>query len=723
MSLRSSLRLACSFAILCPTSAFALTFPDDTDWVALAQSGVGLGDVSGDGNNNGREIVGDTADPAVFVYSDGAGFFVRLRLDDDPSGPGGLRQFGWGILFDTDGDFSSYEFVLMADGISEEIEFAENTSPTALGDPADDAETSVAGYPVPHDYLPGNIRIGVADTSIGGTQDYFLDVGIDYADLLATGLAGEVSIVAGTSSNARSLSVDLAGCDNATACTIADSISDVVDISEDGFVDPDGDGLTTAQEFAVGTLPDDDDTDNDGLTDGEESAYGANPTIFDTDGDGLSDGQEAGLVAPNGLDTDLGLYVPDTNPSTTTDPSLDDTDGDGLLDGEEDFDLDGDVGETETDPNDVDTDAGGVDDGIEVDVGTNPLDPGDDLPPQDTDADGLTDDEEDADGDGVVDDTETDPELFDTDNDGIGDGVETGSLTDPLDDDTDADGLLDGEEDTNFDGIFDEGETDPTNDDTDEGGVIDGVEVVAGTNPLDPADDLGGADTGDTGAVDTGKADTGVGDSGGSDTGVSDTSAVDTSVVDTSVVDTGIVDTSAVDTSIFDTSLVETGVVDTAGDTDTGSVDTGVVDTGDVDTSGLETGEVDSADSGTDTSEPSDSATDTADSASDTAETDTGPVDTDTADSGAPDSGDSGSVDTGDTAQPDTAQPDTGPPDTGGGDTAASETGIDSETGEVASEAGIYSGGGCGCSPTESSQGAAALSALLGAAGLIRRRK
>jgi MYXO-CTERM domain-containing protein len=38
------------------------------------------------------------------------------------------------------------------------------------------------------------------------------------------------------------------------------------------------------------------------------------------------------------------------------------------------------VNEHGTDPNDADTDDGGVDDGIEVDRGTNPLDPSDDLP-------------------------------------------------------------------------------------------------------------------------------------------------------------------------------------------------------------------------------------------------------------------------------------------------------------------------------------------------------
>ena len=100
----------------------------------------------------------------------------------------------------------------------------------------------------------------------------------------------------------------------------------------------------------------------------------------------------------------------------------------------------------------------------------------------DTDDDGRLDGDEDADHDGVLDPGETDPCNADTDGDGIQDGTELGvtaghatdtggtfipdadggaTTTDPLDNDTDNDGLLDGEEDTNYNGMVDDGETDP----------------------------------------------------------------------------------------------------------------------------------------------------------------------------------------------------------------------------------------------------------------------
>jgi hypothetical protein len=56
--------------------------------------------------------------------------------------------------------------------------------------------------------------------------------------------------------------------------------------------DTDGDGLTNAEEFVLGTDPNNPDTDGDGLTDIDEIAAGTNPNTFDTDGDRVSDGKE-----------------------------------------------------------------------------------------------------------------------------------------------------------------------------------------------------------------------------------------------------------------------------------------------------------------------------------------------------------------------------------------------------------------------------------------------
>ena len=81
--------------------------------------------------------------------------------------------------------------------------------------------------------------------------------------------------------------------------------------------DLDSDGLTLAQEYALGSDPYLVDSDGDGLSDAQEDSNGTDPLQADTDGDGVSDYDE--LNRSGGA----------------TDPNNPDTDGDGLSDGEE----------------------------------------------------------------------------------------------------------------------------------------------------------------------------------------------------------------------------------------------------------------------------------------------------------------------------------------------------------------------------------------------------
>jgi hypothetical protein len=125
-------------------------------------------------------------------------------------------------------------------------------------------------------------------------------------------------------------------------------------------VDTDNDGILDAIEIASDCLnPNDDDSDDDGLLDGNEDADHdgvvdtgeTDPCEEDSDNDGLQDGTEIGLTAPQGSDTDLNIFILDSDPSTTTNPLDDDTDDDGLSDGKEDANQNGRVDLEETDPN------------------------------------------------------------------------------------------------------------------------------------------------------------------------------------------------------------------------------------------------------------------------------------------------------------------------------------------------------------------------------------
>jgi outer membrane protein OmpA-like peptidoglycan-associated protein len=196
--------------------------------------------------------------------------------------------------------------------------------------------------------------------------------------------------------------------------------------------------------FGSGGIEDD---DEDGLSNSAEMSLGTDPANPDSDGDGLKDGEEARRYRSN--------------------PLKDDSDGDGILDGDE-------VLKFRTDPNQTDSDGDGLSDGVEINkYSTDPL-------KLDTDGDTLTD------GDEVLK-YGTDPLKVDTDGDGLSDWDEVRSYkSDPLKGDTDGDGLTDGDEAKKY-------KSDPIRNDTDSGGVNDGAEVMRGTNPLDPRDDLGGA--------------------------------------------------------------------------------------------------------------------------------------------------------------------------------------------------------------------------------------
>jgi hypothetical protein len=230
-----------------------------------------------------------------------------------------------------------------------------------------------------------------------------------------------------------------------------------------------------------------------------EANFGAD----DTDGDFLLDlwedehfGDNSGTVEPSDLtvtdgtgDADLDGATESQEHNAGTDPNVADTDGDGLDDGDE-------INTHNTDPNVADSDGDSLSDGDEVNThGTNPT-------LVDTDGDTLNDDEElvagadgfvtdplkqDSDDDGVTDDQDTAPNdaSNDSDGDGLSNEDETNTHgTDPLAADTDGDGVDDAEEVAEgADGFI----TDPLSSDTDGDGIVDGIEVSLGSDPVDVA--------------------------------------------------------------------------------------------------------------------------------------------------------------------------------------------------------------------------------------------
>lgn len=139
--------------------------------------------------------------------------------------------------------------------------------------------------------------------------------------------------------------------------------SDYSNTAEEEPQDSDQDNLPDSLEETMCTDPNDADTDDDGIIDGTEDANHngqvdtgeTDPCDIDTDNDGIQDGTEIGLTeADVGQDTDLNVFKPDLDPTTTTDPLDEDSDDDGVLDGEEDANGNGRVDNGETDPEEID---------------------------------------------------------------------------------------------------------------------------------------------------------------------------------------------------------------------------------------------------------------------------------------------------------------------------------------------------------------------------------
>ena len=125
--------------------------------------------------------------------------------------------------------------------------------------------------------------------------------------------------------------------------------------------DQDLDGLPDYIEEQIGTNPLKSDTDDDGLSDYIEVAIDYDPTNPDSDGDGIVDGDED--YDNDGLTNVQELLL-------ETQLAIEDSDLDDLLDGEE-------VNVYGTNPTEPDSDGDGIEDGDEVYLGKNPIDPSD----------------------------------------------------------------------------------------------------------------------------------------------------------------------------------------------------------------------------------------------------------------------------------------------------------------------------------------------------------
>ena len=164
--------------------------PPDDAYVPWHCAGAVMTDAQGDdpaflGN---LDVVGETTAPAALRAADDTYLYLRIRLDADPAPGGQPAQASWGVELDLDGDPTTYELLVLAEGITSSsgtVSVFTNKTVTKPDAPDDPADTPAAlTYP-----FADHARSTATSTTNGGTPDYFLDLALPWSDLKPLGLA------------------------------------------------------------------------------------------------------------------------------------------------------------------------------------------------------------------------------------------------------------------------------------------------------------------------------------------------------------------------------------------------------------------------------------------------------------------------------------------------------------------------------------------------------
>ncbi|MDD2401517.1 MAG: carboxypeptidase-like regulatory domain-containing protein [Clostridia bacterium] len=173
----------------------AVVFPSNDQYVALTKDGIPFIDPVGDENPASTDIVGTVDYPAVYFATDITHAFFRFRLRGSPELSGGFTNYAWVILFDLNNNLlvDSYQWEFALNGVTEEEMLIQNTVPNSPGSGWTD---SAEGTPITFPVVSYDIaRAVIADSTLGGVQNYFLDLSVEISVLHSTlGIADDTPL-------------------------------------------------------------------------------------------------------------------------------------------------------------------------------------------------------------------------------------------------------------------------------------------------------------------------------------------------------------------------------------------------------------------------------------------------------------------------------------------------------------------------------------------------
>ena len=215
-----------------------VAFPPDADWIPFHCGAAPMTDPQGDDAAFllDLDVVGDAADPAGLHAADANFLYLRIRLDANPAPANALGSAAWGYEFDLDNDPSTYELLIIVDGITPgggTVAMYANTTTTIPNSPTDPATTpALATYP----FAMNARSITAPGSSFGGTPDFFLDFAVPWTDLMAHGLdhATAVRVWAGSSSATDNLNGDIACHDDTTGAATLDGTASTAEPADPG---------------------------------------------------------------------------------------------------------------------------------------------------------------------------------------------------------------------------------------------------------------------------------------------------------------------------------------------------------------------------------------------------------------------------------------------------------------------------------------------------------